>query len=121
MSWAINERLDVEGQLVRVICHDVARGVWLVGDALPSPHALAQDRVLNPRIAEAAYASLVEAGVLRLQPGGEFRVAEDARRLARDCLLEWAKGQLRDLARALRQAGFSAEDVRRVCREAGDA
>jgi DNA-binding transcriptional regulator YhcF (GntR family) len=121
VTWAINERLDVERQLVRAICHDIARGVSPPGDAMPSPGALAQERVLNPHVVESAYAKLVEAGLVCVGPPGDYQITEHAPRLARDCLLQWAEEEMKDLAGALRRAGLSTDDVQRVFREAGDA
>ena len=121
MFWAINERFDIEQQVVRAICHEIARGAQAPGDPMPSPHVVAKERVLNPRVVESAYAKLVKLGLLVALPGGDHQTADDARRLARDCLLAWAEEDARDLVRALRRAGVSREAVQRVFREAGDA
>ncbi len=120
MFWAINERFDIEGQVVRAICHEIARGAWSPGDAVPSPHVLAKERVLNPSVVESAYAKLVKLGLLVALPGGDHQTADDARPRARDCLLDWAEEDVRDLARALRRAGVSREAVQRLFREVGD-
>lgn len=130
MSWAINERFDLQRQVVRAICEEIARGTYPPGDALPAPHLLAKERILNPRVVESVYARLVEAGVLvavsvaddqtpRDQPTA-YQTAHDAQRLARGCLLRWAREEVRDLVRALGRAGLSGEDVQRVFREVGD-
>ena len=121
MFWAINERLDVKHQVLRAICRDVARGIWSPGDLMPAPHVLAKERILNPRIVESAYGKLVELGLLVALPDGRHRIADGARRLARDRLVEWAEEDVKDLIRALRSAGVSGEVVQRLFREAGDA
>lgn len=120
MFWAINERFDVEHQVVRAICHEIARGAWSPGDETPSPHLLAKQRILNPRIVESAYAKLVEGGLLIALPGGGHQTADGAQPLARACLLRWAKEEVTDLVSGLRRAGLSDEDVQRLLREAGD-
>jgi DNA-binding transcriptional regulator YhcF (GntR family) len=118
--WSINERFDVERQVVRAVCHEIARGAWSPGDAIPPPHLLAEERILNPRVVESAYAKLVEAGLLVAASGGDYRAAPDSQQLARARLLQWVKEEVRELAGALRRAGLSDEEVERVFREAGD-
>jgi DNA-binding transcriptional regulator YhcF (GntR family) len=118
--WTINERFDVERQVMRAICHEIARGAWSSGDLMPSPHVLAEEKILNPRVVESAYAKLVEAGLLVTSSGGAHQPAVDAQPLARESLLRWAQEDVRDLAGALRRAGLSGEDVRRVFREVAD-
>ncbi len=120
-SWAINERFDVERQVVRAICHDIARGAVPLGDVMPSPHVLSEEKLLNPHAVESAYAKLVEAGLLRVQPGGDYQISADAPRLARNCLLQWAKEEAQHLIHSLRSAGLSAEEIQSVFREAGNA
>jgi len=120
VSWTINERFGVEHQVVRAICHEIARGALSPGDAMPSPHVLAKERILNPRAVEAAYATLVEAGVLVSLSGGDHQIADDAQPLARDCLLKCAEEDVRDLVSALRRAGVSNQAVQRLLREVGD-
>jgi DNA-binding transcriptional regulator YhcF (GntR family) len=147
VNWTFNERFAVEHQVMQAICRDVARGALLPGDAVPAPHALAQERLLNPRRVESAYVKLVEAGLLRFgetvlrtgtgaamnggsasstaQPIAEpvpvFKVAEGAQQRARDCLLRWAKEELSDLVNGLRRAGLTAEELRNLLREMGNA
>ena len=48
MSWTINERLDVERQVVLNLCLDIARGVWTPGDALPAPEFTCPRQNLEP-------------------------------------------------------------------------
>jgi DNA-binding transcriptional regulator YhcF (GntR family) len=86
-----------------------------------SPHALSQERLLNPHVVESAYAKLVEAGLLCGRSGGEYWVSEHAPRLARDYLLQCVEEDIRDLVGTLRRAGLSAEEVQRILREVGDA
>lgn len=120
MFWTINERLDVEGQVVRHLCRDIARGVWSPGDRLPAPHVVAQEGILNPRIVELAFSKLVQAGLLTATSGGNFFVTENARELARVCLVESAKEEIVGLVTGLRCAGFDGDDIQRIWKEATD-
>ena len=120
MFWDIDERFDVEHQVVRALWFEIARGAWSPGDAAPSPHDLAEARILNPHVVESAYAKLAEAELLVPHPGGDYQIAADAVRLARARLLEWAAEEVRNLIIALRRAGLSGDDVERIFREARD-
>jgi len=120
VSWAINEKFDVEQQVVRVICHEIARGVWVPGDQMPTPESLARDRILSPRAVESAFARLVEIGLLERSTDGATRVAADARRLAQDQLLRLARAEVDAIRTGLRHAGISAEAVERIFRESPD-
>ena len=113
MFGDINERFDIEHQVVRAISYEIARRAWSPGDAVPSPHDLAKGRILNPHAVESAYAKLAEAGLLVPRPEGDYRIAADARRLAREWLLQWAVEEVRDLVGSLRRAGLSGEDIER--------
>ena len=119
--WAINERFDVERQVMRAICYEIARGAWLPNDAIPPPHVLAKERILSPRVVESAYAKLVKEGLLVAVSGGVYQTADDAQELARARLLKWAGEEVRDLARALRRAGINDEHIQRILGEAADA
>ena len=121
MFWDIDERIDVERQVVRALSYEIARGAWASGDTVPSPHDLAEARVLNPRVVESAYAKLAEAGFLVRHAAGDHQIAADAPRLARAWLLEWAEEEVRGLVGSLRRAGLSGDDVERILREARDA
>ena len=114
MSWIINERLDVERQVVGNLCREIARGAWSPGDCLPAPNALAQEHILNPRIVESAFSLLAQAGLLGVTSDGDYVVAQDAADLARTHLLESAKEEMRDLVNLLRSAGIQAEDIERT-------
>ena len=120
MSWDINERFEVERQVVRAICRQIARGTLPPGHAMPPPHVLAQERVLNPRVVESAYATLVEVGLLLAPSGDAYQIADDAQRLARVWLLQCAEQELREMVSALRRDGLSTEEIRRVFREVDD-
>jgi DNA-binding transcriptional regulator YhcF (GntR family) len=118
---AIDQRFDIERQLVRTICYEIARGAWSAGDSIPSPHAFAHERILNPRVVESAYATLVENGVLTATSGDQYEPAEDAPARARACLLQWAKEDVKDLVSALRRVGVAALDIQSVLGEITDA
>lgn len=118
MSWTITEQLDIEHQIVRNLCHEIARGVWCPGDSLPASHALAQEKVLNPRAIGAAFSKLAQSGLLRITSDGRFCITPDARELARAHLLQSAKEQLRQLVDDLRRAGSTTDDIQRVLKEA---
>ena len=118
MSWTINERLDVERQVVCNLCREIARGVWSPGDRLPAPNILAQEHVLNPRVVETAFSRLVQAGLLIVTSGGDFLVAPDAVALARARLLKSAKEEMKGFADRLRRAGIRTEDIQRIWKEA---
>jgi DNA-binding transcriptional regulator YhcF (GntR family) len=120
VSWAINERLDVEGQVVCHLYREIARGAWSPGDPLPAPHVVAQETILNPRTVESAFSRLAQVGVLTATSGGDFIVAGDAQELARGHLEKSVKGEIRDLVTGLRGAGFGTEDIQRIWKEATD-
>lgn len=121
MFCVINERLNIERQLVQAVCYDVARGASFPGDAMPSPHALSQELLLNLGVVESAYAKLVEVGILCGPMDGGYAIAEHAPRFAREYLLRRAQDDVKDLVDRLRRAGLSAEDVQRIFREVVDA
>lgn len=118
MSWTINERLDVERQVVLNICLDIARGAWAPGDALPAPSSLAQERILNPHVVESAFSRLAQSRLLTRTPDGAFLVAEDGQELARAHLVDAAREELRDLVHRLRQAGVPTAGIQQTWREA---
>lgn len=118
MSWTINERLDIERQVVLNVCLDIARGVWKPGDALPAPSSLAQERILNPHIVESAFSRLAQFGLMTHTPDGAFVVAQDAVAVARTQLLAATREEVRDLVHRLRQAGVPAADIDQIWREA---
>lgn len=120
MSWTINERLDVEDQVVCHLCREIARGAWSLGDSLPAPHVVAQERILNPRTVESAFSRLVQTGILTTTSGSEFVVTEDAQGLARDYLVKSAKQDINELVAGLRGAGFGTDDIQRIWKEATD-
>ena len=120
MSWTINERLDVERQVVGNLCREIARGTWSPGDSLPAPNALAQEHILNPRVVETAFSRLVQAGLLGVTSGSDYLVAQDAADLARAFLLEVAKEEIGNLVNRLRLAGIETEDVQRIWKEVAD-
>jgi DNA-binding transcriptional regulator YhcF (GntR family) len=119
--WAINERYDVERQVVRAICYKIARGAWMPNDSIPPPHVLAKERILSPRVVESAYTKLVKDGLLVALSGGVYQTAGDAQALARVRLLEWVGEEVRDLVSALRRAGLDEEHIQRILGEAADA
>jgi DNA-binding transcriptional regulator YhcF (GntR family) len=118
--WTINERSNVERQVERAICFDVARGITLPGELLPAPQVLSEQRLLNPHVVEAAFAELTEAGLLHIEQDGGHRIAGHAAELARKLLREWASTEVRAIAKMLCHAGLTADDVRAVFREADD-
>jgi DNA-binding transcriptional regulator YhcF (GntR family) len=119
--WAVNERLNVKQQVMRAICHDIARGALLPGNTIPSPAVLSEERLLNPRVVEAAYANLVELGVLCDLPESEHQVSVDAPRLAREYLLQWAREEMRVLVDNLRSARMTKEEIQNALRTIFDA
>jgi DNA-binding transcriptional regulator YhcF (GntR family) len=119
ISWGINERFDIERQVMLDICHDIARGITPSGDALPLPHVLSGKRLLNPHVVESAYAKLAEAGILRIQSGGGHLISTDAPRLARRFLLHWAEKEVQNLIDILQGAGLSPTEIETIFREAG--
>lgn len=118
VPWIINERLDVEHQVVTHLCHEIARGAWTPGESLPTPNAIACQYVLNPGAVESAFRQLVKAGILIAAPTGEYVATEDAADLARAAVAESARNEMRDLVRRLRQAKIHSEDIERFWVEA---
>lgn len=121
VSWATNEQLSGEHQVMREICYNIARGVFSPGDAMPSPHALSQDRMINPRIVELAYAKLAKAGILNIPSSENYHISAEAQPLAREFLLVCTKKELRDFVEILKCAGLSTGEIQAIFREASDA
>ena len=118
VSWSINERLDVERQVVLNLCLEIARGVWMPGDTLPAPNSLAQELILNPHVVESALSGLARSHLLTPTPDGHFRVADQARELAQAHLVKAAGKELRELVHGLRRAGVLEADIQGIWTEA---
>lgn len=113
-SWAINERFNIERQVAIAICKEIVSGGRSPHDTVPPPHVLAKQKILNPRVVEAAYATLVNDGLMTVTSDGDYRVTDDAQERARESLLKWAEEEAQKLASALRQVGLRSEDVQRI-------
>jgi len=120
VSWTINERLDVEDQIVCHLCREIARGAWSPGDSLPASHVVAQEKILNPRTVESAFSRLAQSGILTATSDSDLVVTEDAQELARDFLVKSAEQEINELVAGLRGAGFGMEDIQRIWKEATD-
>lgn len=110
MVHPVDERLDVERQVLLRVCFDVARGTYRPGERLPSPLVFANQLLTDVRTVELVYRRLSNAGILVEQPGRNYVVGEATQR-ARNLVAEWARSELRSLRRRLLSAGFEREEI----------
>lgn len=111
MIHPIDERFDLERQVSRLLCFEIARGRYRPGDKLPALAALARELLINPRKVEAAYEALARADLVDLSENGEYVVREDAPEKARHRLARHAEEDLRTIRDELRKAGFSPDEI----------
>ena len=102
-------------QIRRAILDQVASGVLVTGDRLPTIRALAGDLGLAPGTVARAYKELEEAGVLITRRGAGTRIAEGAPVAEFNPELQRLADELTDAARG---KGFGDEAILEAVRRA---
>jgi len=104
----------IYAQLIQQIRHAIEIGVLKRGEALPGIRSLAQQLVVSHNTVAKAYTELAREGIVELRHGSGVYVATN-RRQARAEQARSAQGRLRELIQELREDGFSAEEILRLC------
>lgn len=118
MVQPIDERRNVEDQIVRNLHLEIGRGTYRAGELLPPVESLARDLLINPRKVTAAYEKLCTEGVASFNPGEGFRLKVDAAERTRLKLLEDFEMDLRATLQTLRQAGCPAAQTQEILQTA---
>jgi len=111
---SIDERQELEAQVVHILCLDIGRGALRPGDALPAPEELARQLLVNPRKVAAAYERLAAAGVAEGAGAEACTVSSGGPERARAWLVEEFRDDLASRLRELRGAGCDLCELRRA-------
>lgn len=106
-------RQPVYEQLIRQMEQFILAGVLLPRSQMPSVRRLSSELSVNPNTIQKAYAELDRRGVLCAVPGRGCFVSGSARQLLREYRRQELP-RLEELARELRMAGVSAEEIRQA-------
>ena len=114
VSWRGAEA--VYAQIARQIRERIAAGDLPVGQLLPPVRSLASDLGVNLNTVARAYRVLEEEGFLVIRSRSGAEVKAPASNLPEDGVEE-LRASLRELMIRARQAGLSADELRRIARE----
>jgi DNA-binding transcriptional regulator YhcF (GntR family) len=112
MISPVDERRDVEDQIVRKFWLEIARGAYREGETLPPSGSIARDLLVNPRKVQAAYRRLGTDGIVAQMKGQGHVVQPEAREKARARLAEHLRDGLRAALVELREVGCSPQQLR---------
>jgi DNA-binding transcriptional regulator YhcF (GntR family) len=110
----VDERKNMEEQVLQNLLFEIGRGAYKPGDALPPPEKLAQKLVMNPNRVVSAYAVLVEENIARQEEEGVFIIQDGAEEKIRLNLLERFRENFETMYSLYRKAGCPAEDMNRL-------
>jgi DNA-binding transcriptional regulator YhcF (GntR family) len=110
--------VPVYRQIIEQVRFQVAAGLVLPGDELPSTRTLSQELGVNPMTVSKAYAQLEEEGVVRRRPGLPLVVAARGEAAEEAARLGQLKALLQPVAVAARQLGVAEEDAVGMFRQA---
>jgi|GEM_PF-2291949 len=119
MLHPVDEHIDIERQVIRILYFEIARGTWEAGERCPDAMDIARGLLINPRHVESACRRLAEEGLL-LSTSGGFVVSDDATALARHALARCVKEDVKTLRRRLRSAGLSEKEMDDIFKECPD-
>jgi DNA-binding transcriptional regulator YhcF (GntR family) len=111
MISSVDERRDVEDQIVRKLWLEIARDAYREGETLPTSGSIARDLLVNPRRVQAAYRRLVTDGMVAQTKTQGFIVQSAAREIARAKLAENLRDGLRTALSELREVGCSTQQL----------
>lgn len=118
MVQSIDERRDIEDQIVRNLHLEIGRGAYHAGELLPPVESLARDLLISPRKVISAYERLCADGIASFNPGEGFRLKADAAERSRLKLLENFETDLRAALHSLRQAGCPTGQMQKILQTA---
>lgn len=101
-------------QLIEQVKHAVATGILVPGDQLPGMRRVAEELVINPNTVAKAYRELEHDGWIELRHGAGAFVAQGPAHRDRVALLSEASERVRALVEALRSAGVTDSELRRI-------
>lgn len=104
----IDERGNIENQILRELCLEIGRGARRAGDSLPAVEQVAHELLVHPRHVRAAYQRLEADGLVAASPSDTevaFVVTATAAAQARALLLSEFATDLAARLRLLRTAG----------------
>ena len=111
MISPVDERRDVEDQIVRRVLLQIARGAYREGETLPPPQSVARDLLVNPRRVQAAYRRLSSNRLVVQVKGQGYLIQPDAREEARTRLVDCFCDRLHASLTELREVGCSTAQL----------
>jgi|SRR5882724_3965178 len=111
MISPVDERRDVEDQIVRRVWLEIARGAYREGETLPAPESVARDLLVNPRRVQAAYRRLTTDGLVAQVKGQGYVIQPGAREQARTRLVDSFCNGLQASLTELREVGCSTTQL----------
>lgn len=117
MIYQIDERNDIERQLICNLCLEIACGKYRPGDRAPTEEALAHSLLINPRVVAITYERLKEAGLFEEIDEHNFRLRSAAPERAREFLKIHYRSELRKIADRLINAGLTHSEIQDLFQE----
>jgi GntR family transcriptional regulator len=94
--------------------HAVETGVLQDGDQMPAIRTLAEQLVVSHNTIAKAYTELQHSGLLELRHGSGAYILARKRVKTRTELVRQAQAKVAEMVEALREDGFSGEEMRRL-------
>jgi len=117
MNLIIDERKNIEHQIIFLLLSEVGRGIYQPGDILPSPKQLARDSVINSVKVKNCYQRLCESRIISLSETGDYMLLPEAVTKSRKQLLENFRQDFSRLYQNLVKVGCPIEQIMTVLRE----
>ena len=94
--------------------HAIESGVLQDGDQMPGIRTLAEELVVSHNTIAKAYTELQHMGLLELRHGSGAYISAKGRVTTRAEHIRRAQGKVAELIEALREEGFTSEEMRRL-------
>jgi GntR family transcriptional regulator len=101
-------------QVMEQVRHAVETGVLQDGDQMPAIRTLAEQLVVSHNTIAKAYTELQHSGLLELRHGSGAYILARKRVKTRTELVRQAQAKVAEMVEALREDGFSGEEMRRL-------
>lgn len=101
-------------QVMEQVRHAVETGVLQDGDQMPAIRTLAEQLVVSHNTIAKAYTELQHSGLLELRHGSGAYILARKRVKTRTELVRQAQAKVAEMVEALREDGFSGEEIRRL-------
>ena len=111
MISPVDERRDVEDQIVRRVWVEIARDAYREAETLPPPESVARDLLVNPRRVQAAYRRLSADGLVTHIKGQGYLIQPGAREQARARLVDCFCNRLQASLTELQEVGCSPAQI----------